>query len=107
MLTVLQEYLSKPLKQNLLIQTILKCTALGGALLERSNEALASATDEGSTTAPPPPAMRAKGKKDLGLLRPSLENRALTATASVIQGSAASPTEASARHMNPMEAVSL
>jgi osomolarity two-component system sensor histidine kinase NIK1 len=42
----MDEYLSKPLKQNLLVQTILKCTTLGGALLERSNEALASSTDE-------------------------------------------------------------
>lgn len=31
-LTTTQEYLSKPLKQNQLIQTILKCATLGGAL---------------------------------------------------------------------------
>jgi osomolarity two-component system, sensor histidine kinase NIK1 len=37
-LTTPQEYLSKPLKQNHLIQTILKCATLGGALLEQSND---------------------------------------------------------------------
>jgi len=34
----MDEYLSKPLKQNHLIQTILKCATLGGALLEQSND---------------------------------------------------------------------
>jgi osomolarity two-component system, sensor histidine kinase NIK1 len=36
-LTCSQEYLSKPLKQNQLIQTILKCATLGGALLEHNH----------------------------------------------------------------------
>ena len=34
----MDEYLSKPLKPNQLIQTILKCATLGGALLERKND---------------------------------------------------------------------
>lgn len=34
----MDEYLSKPLKPNHLIQTILKCGTLGGALLERQND---------------------------------------------------------------------
>ncbi|KAL9094040.1 MAG: hypothetical protein Q9165_003710 [Trypethelium subeluteriae] len=34
----MDEYLSKPLKQNQLIQTILKCATLGGALLERNDQ---------------------------------------------------------------------
>ena len=38
LLTIQQEYLSKPLKQNQLIQTILKCATLGGALLEHNND---------------------------------------------------------------------
>ena len=33
----MDEYLSKPLKQNQLIQTILKCATLGGALIEHNN----------------------------------------------------------------------
>jgi len=34
----MDEYLSKPLQQNHLIQTILKCATLGGALLEKNRE---------------------------------------------------------------------
>jgi len=34
----MDEYLSKPLKQNHLIQTILKCATLGGALLEKGKD---------------------------------------------------------------------
>lgn len=34
----MDEYLSKPLKPNQLIQTILKCATLGGALLDRKND---------------------------------------------------------------------
>lgn len=34
----MDDYLSKPLRQNQLIQTILRCTTLGGALLEHSND---------------------------------------------------------------------
>jgi osomolarity two-component system, sensor histidine kinase NIK1 len=34
----MDEYLSKPLHQNHLIQTILKCATLGGALLEKNRE---------------------------------------------------------------------
>jgi len=34
----MDEYLSKPLKPNQLVQTILKCATLGGALLERKGD---------------------------------------------------------------------
>jgi osomolarity two-component system, sensor histidine kinase NIK1 len=34
----MDEYLSKPLQQNHLIQTILKCATLGGPLLEKNRE---------------------------------------------------------------------
>ncbi|KAI9788509.1 MAG: histidine kinase osmosensor [Peltula sp. TS41687] len=87
----MDEYLSKPLKQNLLIQTILKCTTLGGALLERSNEALASSTDEalgaGVTTnqsrglIPPSINNHQKGGGARGLLRSALEHRAAVVAA--------------------------
>jgi osomolarity two-component system sensor histidine kinase NIK1 len=41
-----QEYLSKPLKQNHLIETILKCATLGGALLEQSNDSRLTRSDK-------------------------------------------------------------
>lgn len=34
----MDEYLSKPLKQNQMIQTILKCATLGGNFMEKSKE---------------------------------------------------------------------
>ncbi|KAF2494038.1 two-component osmosensing histidine kinase [Lophium mytilinum] len=36
----MDDYLSKPLKQNQLIQTILRCATLGGALLEQQHNAI-------------------------------------------------------------------
>ena len=42
----MDEYLTKPLKQNQMMQTILKCATLGGKLLERGKEARLSAKDE-------------------------------------------------------------
>lgn len=68
----MDEYLSKPLKPNQLVQTILKCATLGGALLERKsdgrgglllhdNKGIPSASPSSSTSA-------AKGSSDT--LRP-------------------------------------
>lgn len=42
----MQDYLSKPLKQNQLIQTILRCATLGGALLEQDRQRMALAQSE-------------------------------------------------------------
>jgi osomolarity two-component system sensor histidine kinase NIK1 len=42
----MDEYLSKPLKQNHLIQTILKCATLGGALLEKGRDVRPSTNDD-------------------------------------------------------------
>lgn len=85
LLTTTQEYLSKPLKQNLLIQTILKCTTLGGALLERSNEVLASATDGppalevvADDAAPMTPADGGSQIKQTVLQRPVMDSRSFT-----------------------------
>jgi len=69
----MDEYLSKPLKQNQLIQTILKCATLGGALSEgNANDSRLTGRDDtlsaGSSALPP---------KSPG--RPSLEIRAFTA----------------------------
>ncbi|KAJ5713916.1 Histidine protein kinase NIK1 [Penicillium malachiteum] len=42
----MDEYLSKPLKQNQMIQTILKCATLGRSLLEKSNASRISSSGE-------------------------------------------------------------
>lgn len=42
----MDEYLSKPLKPTALIQTIIKCATLGGALLDRNQDSRLSPIDE-------------------------------------------------------------
>ncbi|KAI1083249.1 hypothetical protein F5B20DRAFT_568888 [Whalleya microplaca] len=62
----MDEYLSKPLQQNHLIKTILKCATLGGALLEKNREReLQRHTEQKSHTQP-------NGS------RPSLEGRSIS-----------------------------
>ncbi|KAG0635337.1 hypothetical protein HOY80DRAFT_1011939 [Tuber brumale] len=82
----MDEYLSKPLKQNTLIQVILKCATLGGPLLERGTGILCSIPDDservsrvinGATTQLRP--------------RPMLEPRAATANAPIPGASTSSP----------------
>jgi osomolarity two-component system, sensor histidine kinase NIK1 len=65
----MDEYMSKPLQQNLLIQTILKCATLGCDLLEKNREReLAALKSE-----------KAPEKGELSsILRPGMENRAIT-----------------------------
>lgn len=81
----MDEYLSKPLQQNHLIQTILKCATLGGQLLEKNREReLARAADAATG-----------GRRDNGTLsaayqatvgRPALSTRAITAAESLTSG---------------------
>ncbi|KAF7540791.1 hypothetical protein G7Z17_g12108 [Cylindrodendrum hubeiense] len=66
----MDEYLSKPLQQNHLIQTILKCATLGGPLLEKNRERELAMHAEHKSS---------KHKDSAqGMLRPTLENRAFT-----------------------------
>lgn len=67
----MDEYLSKPLQQNQLIQTILKCATLGGALLEKNRERELALQAEAKASG------RLEGER--GMLRPSLEGRSFTA----------------------------
>ncbi|GAB7364710.1 hypothetical protein MBLNU230_g5510t1 [Neophaeotheca triangularis] len=72
----MDEYLSKPLKPNQLIQTILKCATLGGALFERKSdgrgmlmEGHASAdsrTDANRLSTPKRPSMEPRGYTEAG-----------------------------------------
>jgi osomolarity two-component system, sensor histidine kinase NIK1 len=67
----MDEYLSKPLQQNHLIQTILKCATLGGPLLEKNRERELSRKQEAAEAG-------AASKTTTTQLRPSLEPRAFT-----------------------------
>jgi osomolarity two-component system, sensor histidine kinase NIK1 len=85
----MDEYLSKPLQQNHLIQTILKCATLGGQLLEekRERELNPGARRE---HAPAPAA------------RPPLTNRALTAAEALSGNGLESPALLTADQEDPL-----
>lgn len=106
----MDEYLSKPLKQNHLIQTILKCATLGGHLLEKGRDSRASPKDETPGTGPvakiangtksPPPA------GPVSALRPPIEPRAFTTTGPITHGSLESPSLVTAEADDPLSRVS-
>ncbi|KAJ4297165.1 histidine kinase osmosensor [Collariella sp. IMI 366227] len=79
----MDEYLSKPLQQNHLIQTILKCATLGGQLLEKNREReLARAADAATG-----------GRRDNGALSAAYQAAtAAAATASVTASISAGAT---------------
>lgn len=91
----MDEYLSKPLQQNQLIQTILKCATLGGPLLEKNREReLALQADAKSSS-----------HKDTGqsLLRPSLESRANSNRDPMTNTAMESPSLLSTNQDDPMK----
>jgi len=101
----MDEYLSKPLKQNHLIQTILKCATLGGALLEKGRDVRSSAKDE------PPSAMSPNGQipsvaSSANSLRPPIEPRAYSTTGPITHGSLESPALVTADQDDPLARVS-
>lgn len=101
----MDEYLSKPLKQNHLIQTILKCATLGGALLEKGRDVRTSAKEESPKAGPPPsgtPATPASGST----LRPPMEPHAFTTTGPINHGSLESPAIVTADSEDPLARVS-
>lgn len=88
----MDEYLSKPLQQNQLIQTILKCATLGGPLLEKNRErelALHSETKAASMD------------DDGSILRPSLEVRAFSSREPLTNTAQESPSLVSADETDP------
>ncbi|MCJ1309460.1 histidine kinase osmosensor [Agyrium rufum] len=100
----MDEYLSKPLKTNEMMQTILKCATLGGNLLERGTETRLSAKDD----------VQAEPKKNSGshsrktssinsVPRPHMEVRAMTAAGATRHATPASPE--TAEKENPMDRV--
>lgn len=100
----MDEYLSKPLQQNHLIQTILKCATLGGQLLEKNREreltravdaATVSRRDNGS------PSSYTSRAAQAAQLRPGLTNRAIT-VAETMAGGLESPSIVTADQEDPL-----
>ncbi|KAF8866511.1 hypothetical protein BDZ45DRAFT_578578 [Acephala macrosclerotiorum] len=104
----MDEYLSKPLKQNHLIQTILKCATLGGALLEKGRDIRTSAKDESpkaATGATPNGITSPAANSGGSMFRPPLEPRALTTTGPISHGSLESPAIVTADQEDPLARV--
>ena len=78
----MDEYLTKPLRQNHLMLTILKCATLGGKLLERGKETRLSAKDDivdplvGAALAASLSTAKAVSKPEVALTTTALESRA-------------------------------
>jgi len=93
----MDEYLSKPLKQNHLIQTILKCATLGGNLLEKAKDVRNSANDD-----TPSGVLSPNGTTPGNTLRPTIEPRATTTTGPINHGSLESPALVTAAKEDPL-----
>jgi osomolarity two-component system sensor histidine kinase NIK1 len=103
----MDEYLSKPLKQNHLIQTILKCATLGGHLLEKGRDARTSAKDDVlSNLSTAASVTNAAAEAASSFLRPGLETRAFTTTGPITHGSLESPALVSGDQEDPLSRVS-
>jgi osomolarity two-component system sensor histidine kinase NIK1 len=109
----MDEYLSKPLKQNHLIQTILKCATLGGHLLEKGRDARTSPNDEVPSSLPtassltPAAAVAATpAAAASSFLRPPLEPRAFTTTGTINHGSLENPALVAGDQEDPLARVS-
>jgi len=95
----MDEYLSKPLKQNHLIQTILKCATLGGALLEKGRDVRHSANEESPSSSN---GNRSHLSSPPSSVRPNLEPRAFTTTGPISHGSIESPALVTADTDDPL-----
>ena len=105
----MDEYLTKPLKQNQMMQTILKCATLGGRLLQRGTEPRLSAKDDPPDAAKAPVAggssAQAPGSKGPPRKRPHMKERSIT-SAGQMDGNAPSPSLISSDQQDPLERVS-
>ena len=106
----MDEYLTKPLKQQQMMQTILKCATLGGKLLHSGKETRLSASDD-----PPDPSINVSAQSDRTTAakskkRPAMVDRAITTAGPLnADGGTDSPGLLSAEMQDPisMERVSL
>lgn len=73
----MDEYLSKPLQQNHLIETILKCATLGGALLEKNRERELARHSESKLATQSPSALYVPSRA-AAALRPPVSRSATT-----------------------------
>jgi osomolarity two-component system sensor histidine kinase NIK1 len=101
----MDEYLSKPLKHNHLIQTILKCATLGGQLLEKGRDTRTSPKEEGPPLAANKAPVSTVATVATPNARPGLESRAYTTTGPINHGSLESPAIVAADQDDPLARV--
>lgn len=101
----MDEYLSKPLKQNQMMQTILKCATLGGSLLEKSKESRISSSgemhpihssvssDQNQNQQQQQQSQRSQKMQPLPTPPRPGADRAVTTSGSITRGSVVSPVE--------------
>jgi len=99
-LTRSQDYLSKPLKQSHLIQTIIKCAALGGAMRDKHSARNSLVVEHAKTQAMVDHVVRPTGP--IVAKRPHIEKRGVTEGLNILE----SPSMVTADMMDPMERVS-
>ncbi|KAI4207055.1 MAG: hypothetical protein LQ346_000773 [Caloplaca aetnensis] len=104
----MDEYLTKPLKQNVMMQTILKCATLGGKLLASGKETRLSANDVGIENTPLSASNSASSTpaKRPAVKRPQLEQRSITSMGQE-GGDTESPAIVTADQQDPLERVRL
>ena len=107
----MDEYLSKPLKQNLLMQTILKVASDSVTKIFNKNartkavETTITAPSESDDMPHPLPTISSHGKSDsTSTLRPPFSERAITTTGPVVHGSVESPSVETDGSLDPMAA---
>ncbi|KAL1880512.1 hypothetical protein VTK73DRAFT_5712 [Phialemonium thermophilum] len=83
----MDEYLSKPLQQNHLIQTILKCATLGGQLLEKNRERELTRAADAVTGGRSDNGVLAMLRNGQEIIRPPLTSRSASTTDSPRAGS--------------------
>ncbi|KAI4121343.1 MAG: hypothetical protein LQ338_006421 [Usnochroma carphineum] len=105
----MDEYLTKPLKQNVMMQTILKCATLGGKLLASGKETRLSGSDVGIENTPPSSSHSSNSSnstpvKGSSSRRPQLEHRSFTSIDHT-GGQDESPAIVTADQQDPLERV--
>ncbi|KAL9115703.1 MAG: hypothetical protein Q9227_000071 [Pyrenula ochraceoflavens] len=104
----MDEYLSKPLKQTQMMQTILKTATLGGlgsSLLPKSKEVRISSSNDSNASVTAKSTTTGSHGRKISSSRPAMNERAITTTGPINHGSVESP---SVDHdVDPMEQVCL
>ena len=100
----MDEYLSKPLKQNVMMQTILKVASTG--IMDGLKEPKSKSMSGPSEPSAPTGATSSGQESPPTTTRPGFAERAITTTGPISHGSAASPSVASAEDKDPLDRVS-